>query len=97
MKPAENVYRQMTMQQTTISFLPGLKMYSVENQLLMEEMFNAKPTVFKPTIPNLVYQYEVYTNCCCCWLDDNNQNGRVGCTILNKRNSEIHHDDDSSL
>jgi len=33
-----------------------------ENILIMSELFQAKPNVFKPNIPNLVYQYNVYTN-----------------------------------
>lgn len=49
-----------------------------ENETLMGELFDAKPTVFKPNIPNLVYQYEVYTNC----FEEH-------CRILNKQNPEI--------
>ena len=33
-----------------------------ENIDLMDKLLQAKPTVFKPRIPNLVYQYNVYTN-----------------------------------
>jgi len=33
-----------------------------ENQEIMKELFHATPTVFKPKLPNLVYQYNVYTN-----------------------------------
>jgi len=36
-----------------------------ENIDIMDELFHAKPTVFRPTIPNLVYQYNVYTNFDC--------------------------------
>ena len=46
-----------------------------ENEILMKELFDAKPTVYKPNIPNLVYQYELYTNCYC--------------NTLNKENPEI--------
>lgn len=34
-----------------------------ENESLMKDLFNARPTVFRPNIPNLIYQYKVYTNC----------------------------------
>ena len=34
-----------------------------ENEPLMKELFNARPTIFKPTIPHLTYQYNVYVNC----------------------------------
>lgn len=33
-----------------------------ENALMMNEMFGAKSTAFMPSIPNLVYQYNLYTN-----------------------------------
>lgn len=36
-----------------------------ENQDLMMELFQASPTVFKPSVPNLVYQYEIYINTEC--------------------------------
>lgn len=31
----------------------------------MEELLQVKPTAFKPSIPNLVYQYNLYTNYDC--------------------------------
>lgn len=49
-----------------------------ENETIMGELFDAKPTVFKPNIPNLVYQYEIYTNC----FEEH-------CRTLNKQNPEI--------
>jgi len=33
-----------------------------ENEELMFRLFQAKPTTFKPSIPNLVYQYRAYCN-----------------------------------
>lgn len=33
-----------------------------ENAPLMDELFHAKPQAFMPSIPNLVYQYNLYTN-----------------------------------
>lgn len=33
-----------------------------ENVPLMKELFDATPTVFQPSIPNLVYQYASFTN-----------------------------------
>ena len=33
-----------------------------ENQFLMRELFDAQPTVFRPKIPNLVYQYNIFLN-----------------------------------
>jgi hypothetical protein len=52
-----------------------------ENQSLMEELFNAKPTIFKPNIPKLVYQYNVFINC----IDE--------CNILKEKNPEIRVED----
>ena len=34
----------------------------LENADLLEELFNAKPTPFLPSIPTLVYQYNLFTN-----------------------------------
>jgi hypothetical protein len=34
----------------------------IENEDLLFELFNAKPNVFRPSIPNLVYQYHIFTN-----------------------------------
>ena len=33
-----------------------------ENQFLMRELFDAKPMEFRPNIPNLVYQYNIFLN-----------------------------------
>ena len=33
-----------------------------ENKEFMEELLGVKPAVFRPSIPNLVYQYNFYTN-----------------------------------
>ncbi len=33
-----------------------------ENEPLLKELFNASSTKFQPSIPNLVYQYNLYTN-----------------------------------
>jgi hypothetical protein len=33
-----------------------------ENELLMYELMNLKPVAYKPSIPNLVYQYNFYAN-----------------------------------
>jgi hypothetical protein len=33
-----------------------------ENAGLMDTLFGCQPTIFKPSIPNLVYQYSVFTN-----------------------------------
>jgi EEF1A lysine methyltransferase 1 len=33
-----------------------------ENADFMKELLNVTPQVFKPSIPNLVYQYRLYTN-----------------------------------
>ncbi len=33
-----------------------------ENSYLMKDLFDADPTIFKPVIPHLVYQYNVYIN-----------------------------------
>lgn len=49
-----------------------------ENQSLMEELFDAKPTVFKPIIPHLVYQYRMYIN----FIDE--------CNVLKEKNPEIY-------
>jgi len=46
-----------------------------ENIPIMNELFQARPNVFKPNIPNLVYQYNVYTN--------------FDCKALSKVNPEI--------
>ncbi len=51
-----------------------------ENQALMQELFNAKPTIFKPTLPHLVYQYGVYVN----FIDE--------CSVLKEKNPELYED-----
>ena len=33
-----------------------------ENQVFMKELLNVDPIAFRPSIPNLVYQYSFYTN-----------------------------------
>ena len=33
-----------------------------ENKEFMKELLNVDPPVFRPSIPNLVYQYNFYTN-----------------------------------
>ena len=33
-----------------------------ENAEFMQELLSVKPTTFRPSIPNLVYQYSFYTN-----------------------------------
>jgi hypothetical protein len=33
-----------------------------ENKNLLFELFQARPTAFQPSIPNLVYQYNLFTN-----------------------------------
>ncbi|CAN0468825.1 unnamed protein product, partial [Phaeothamnion confervicola] len=33
-----------------------------ENAPLMLELLRVRPVAFKPSIPNLVYQYDFYTN-----------------------------------
>jgi len=33
-----------------------------ENADLMEALFGCKPVVFRPSVPNLVYQYSVFVN-----------------------------------
>lgn len=33
-----------------------------ENKDLMKEILNVDPIIFRPSIPNLVYQYNFYTN-----------------------------------
>lgn len=33
-----------------------------ENAAMMQELLNVRPVLFRPSIPNLVYQYNVYTN-----------------------------------
>ena len=33
-----------------------------ENAVLMKALFNCKPTLFRPSIPHLVYQYSVFAN-----------------------------------
>jgi len=43
-----------------------------ENAILMKEMFGCKPATFRPSIPNLVYQYSVFTNFSCLALSDKN-------------------------
>lgn len=35
-----------------------------ENNEFMSELFCAKPAIFRPCIPNLVYQYSIFTNFC---------------------------------
>ena len=56
-----------------------------ENAQLMKELFDAEPTVFQPSIPNLVYQYNVYVNC--------HEDHHCTCTVLNKANPEIYNCD----
>lgn len=34
-----------------------------ENADFMMELFHASPTIFKPVVTNLVYQYVVFINC----------------------------------
>lgn len=34
----------------------------LENAPLLEELFGVKPNKFRPSIPNLVYQYHIFTN-----------------------------------
>ena len=33
-----------------------------ENAVLMKALFGCKPSLFRPSIPHLVYQYSVYAN-----------------------------------
>jgi len=33
-----------------------------ENAVLMAALFDCKPTLFRPSIPHLVYQYSVFVN-----------------------------------
>ena len=33
-----------------------------ENKDFMKELLNVNPIIFRPSIPNLVYQYNFYTN-----------------------------------
>lgn len=33
-----------------------------ENAAMMEELLDSKPAAFKPSIPNLIYQYDLYCN-----------------------------------
>lgn len=47
----------------------------IENEKLLFELFQVKPTVFQPSIPNLVYQYNFFTN--------------YEPTVLNQLNPEI--------
>jgi hypothetical protein len=51
-----------------------------ENASLMKDLFGAEPIVFKPVIPHLVYQYNVYINC------------PKDCKTLKKANPEIRND-----
>lgn len=46
-----------------------------ENQALLSELLRVVPVTFRPSIPNLVYQYEIFTN--------------FDCEILNERNPLI--------
>ena len=48
-----------------------------ENKGILNEMFGVQPTTFKPVCPNLIYQFQMYTNC------------PEHCTLLNKPNSEV--------
>lgn len=43
---------------------PGLVLCSTisENASFMKELLGANPCEFKPSIPNLVYQYSLYVN-----------------------------------
>jgi len=59
---------------TERSFVLGTTV--VENKSLMGELFGTKPTVFRPSVPHLVYQYNIYLNC-----DE--------CTTLKNKNPEI--------
>ena len=45
----------------------------VENAPLMKELFDATPTEFQPSIPNLVYQYACFTNFPCVCLSQPNE------------------------
>lgn len=44
-----------------------------ENAQIMKELFDAKPTKFQPSIPNLVYQYACFTNFPCDCLSQPNE------------------------
>ncbi len=48
-----------------------------ENASLMNELFGAQASVYRPKVPNLVYQYNVYVNC----IQD--------CNTLSKPNTEL--------
>ena len=43
-----------------------------ENAALMKRLFGGTPTVFRPSIPHLVYQYSVFTNFAACTLSAKN-------------------------
>ena len=45
----------------------------IENAPLMKELFDATPTEFQPSIPNLVYQYACFTNFPCVCLSQPNE------------------------
>lgn len=52
---------------TTVKFMlkPGGKVIITsiaENAPMLEELLGVRPTAFKPSIPHLVYQYNLYTN-----------------------------------
>lgn len=51
----------------------------IENQELLGSLFDAKPCAFKPSVPNLVYQYNFFTN--------------YEPALLQNKNSEIPDDD----
>lgn len=44
-----------------------------ENAPLMKDLFDTTPTVFQPSIPNLVYQYACFTNFPCDCLAQPNE------------------------
>jgi len=48
-----------------------------ENASLMNELFGAQASVYRPKIPNLVYQYNVYVN----FIED--------CNTLTRPNAEL--------
>ena len=47
----------------------------LENRQIMSNLFGAQPSIFQPSIPNLVYQYSIFTN--------------FNSKILSNKNSEI--------
>ena len=49
-----------------------------ENAKALHDMFGVRPVTFKPEIPNLVYQYELFTNFQHDLLDKHNPNVQYG-------------------